>query len=194
MISSLPSKIGLPVLIDILGSALSRIDHPVAQGAAKALSDLEHSLGNGAISPEQLNELNRHTETLAQLKSEEYRAQISEINQSLRAEIASEDPYVRRMRPTFGYLMAVTWAAQMLALAWVILEDPSHAPLVMQAFESLGLIWTVGLSVLGIYVYKRSDDKKSLSSGLPGKIMPNKSLETRHISARPDPHPVIYNE
>ena len=27
---------------------------------------------------------------------------------------------------------------------------------------SLGTIWTVGLSVLGIYVYKRSQEKRSL--------------------------------
>ena len=107
-----------------------------------------------------MREINRHAETLAALKSEEYRTQISEINQSLRSEVASDDPYVRRMRPTFGYLMAFTWAAQMLALAWVILEDPHQVPLVLEGFESLGLIWTVGLSVLGMYVYKRSEDKK----------------------------------
>ncbi len=31
---------------------------------------------------------------------------------------------------------------------------------VINAMASLGTIWTVGLSVLGIYVYKRSQDKK----------------------------------
>ena len=28
------------------------------------------------------------------------------------------------------------------------------------AVQSLSMIWTVGLSVLGIYVYKRSEEKK----------------------------------
>ena len=30
---------------------------------------------------------------------------------------AFEDAYVRRMRPTFGYIMALTWLAQMGAIA-----------------------------------------------------------------------------
>jgi hypothetical protein len=64
------------------------------------------------------------------------------------------------MRPTFGYLIAITWAAQMLALAYVIVFETSKASIVIEAMESLGTIWAVGLSVLGIYVYKRSEDKK----------------------------------
>jgi cobalamin synthase len=67
--------------------------------------------------------------------------------------------YVRRMRPTFGYIMAVTWAAQMLAIAFVILDAPEKAGNVINAMSNLSTIWTVGLSVLGIYVYKRSREK-----------------------------------
>ncbi len=51
-------------------------------------------------------------------------------------------------------------ALQMLSLAWVIVTDPGQAGIVLQAMDSLSLIWTVGLSVLGIYVYKRSEDKR----------------------------------
>jgi hypothetical protein len=56
--------------------------------------------------------------------------------------------------------MALTWAAQMLALAWIIITDPQQAGLVLQGMDALSLIWTVGLSVLGIYVYRRSDEKR----------------------------------
>lgn len=70
---------------------------------------------------------------------------------------------MRRMRPTFGYLMAVTWAAQMLAIAYVIVFETAQAGVVMSAMASLSAIWAVGLSVLGIYVYKRSEDKKITS-------------------------------
>lgn len=48
----------------------------------------------------------------------------------------------------------------MLALAWVIIFETEKASIVINAMESLGTIWAVGLSVLGIYVYKRSEDKK----------------------------------
>jgi hypothetical protein len=64
------------------------------------------------------------------------------------------------MRPTFGYLMALTWAAQMFAIAFIMVFETEKASLVIQAVESLSGIWAVGLSVLGIYVYKRSEDKK----------------------------------
>ena len=65
------------------------------------------------------------------------------------------------MRPTFGYMMALTWAAQMLAVAYVIVFDTAKSGLVLSAMSSLSAIWAVGLSVLGIYVYRRSEDKKS---------------------------------
>lgn len=64
------------------------------------------------------------------------------------------------MRPTFGYLMALTWSAQMLALAYTIVARPEQAGAILNGMEALGLIWSVGLSVLGIYVYPRSDEKK----------------------------------
>jgi hypothetical protein len=48
----------------------------------------------------------------------------------------------------------------MLALAYVIIFETEKASIVIEAMESLGTIWAVGLSVLGIYVYKRSEDKK----------------------------------
>ena len=46
------------------------------------------------------------------------------------------------------------------AIAWVIVADPVQANLIITAMTSLGTIWSVGLSVLGIYVYKRSEDKR----------------------------------
>ncbi len=57
--------------------------------------------------------------------------------------------------------MAITWAAQMLGVAYVLVFDTKRAALVMQGMASLSAIWAVGLSVLGIYVYKRSEDKKT---------------------------------
>jgi hypothetical protein len=80
-------------------------------------------------------------------------------------ERTSEDAYVSRMRPTFGYVMALTWLAQMGAIAWVIVADPVQANLIITAMASLGTIWSVGLSVLGIYVYRRSGDKRVSARG-----------------------------
>lgn len=153
------AQIGIPALVKGLAEGLSQLKSPVAQGAAAALGELGAAFGNGSIDPAQMAELNRHVEKLEEIESAERQASIQSINESLRAEVASGDPYVRRMRPTFGYIIALTWGAQMLALAYVIVFETSEASLVIEAMERLGTIWAVGLSVLGIYVYKRSEEK-----------------------------------
>lgn len=92
-----------------------------------------------------------------------YRAEterLQVINRTVRAEVASQDAYVRRMRPTFGYIMAASWAVQMGALGYTIVTAPALAGEVITAMASLSTIWSVGLAVLGVYVYKRSQDKR----------------------------------
>ncbi|PKR57612.1 hypothetical protein COO92_16385 [Thalassospira lohafexi] len=95
---------------------------------------------------------------------EMYRAEnerLATINQTIQTEVKSEDAYVRRMRPTFGYIMAVTWGLQMGAIAWTIINTPEYAAEVVTAMVSLSTIWSVGLAVLGVYVYGRSGEKKA---------------------------------
>lgn len=151
---------GIPALIKGLAEGLKTVNTPVAQGASTALGALIDAFGKGEISDTQLAEIHRHVEKLQEIEATERQTSISQINESLRVEVASNDPYVRRMRPTFGYIIAITWAAQMLAIAYVIVFDTTEASLVINAVQSLGTIWGVGLSVLGIYVYKRSEEKK----------------------------------
>lgn len=161
MSAALLSTIGIPVLITILTNALKSIDSPIAKNAADSLSKITSAMQTGAISAEQIAEANRHAEEMAKLELEGYTNTLEETHKSMRAEISSNDPYVRRMRPTFGYLMAVTWAAQMLGLAYVIVFETDKAGFVLNAMSNLSAIWAMGLSVLGIYVYKRSEEKKS---------------------------------
>jgi hypothetical protein len=160
MLETLLTRVGLPVLVGVLADALRGVDTPVTKGAAAALDAVETAIQQGQISPEQIKEAHRHAEEMARMQTAQEADIINHVNTSLRAEIASSDPYVRRMRPTFGYLMALTWAAQMLALAYVIVFETDKAGVVLHATGSISAIWAVGLSVLGIYVYKRSEDKK----------------------------------
>lgn len=164
MIETAIAKFGIPALIGALQEGLKKLDAPAAKGAAKALEQMEAAIKSGHITGEQLAEANRHAEEMARMQAEEHRNAVSQVNESLRAEIASEDKFVRRMRPTFGYLMAVTWAAQMLGIAYIIIFDTERAGEIMAAMGSLSAIWAVGLSVLGIYVYKRSEDKKPVET------------------------------
>ena len=156
MAGALVAKLAVPVLIEALRSGLSGVDHPAAKGAAEALSDLQGAVANGAVTPEQL----AHIEKMAAVEAEAQAKILESVNASLRVEVASGDPYVRRMRPTFGYMMAATWGAQMMAVAYVIVADPGAAGSVLNAMEGLSTIWAVALSVLGVYVYQRSAEKK----------------------------------
>lgn len=189
MLATLATKLGLPILVEAVGYGLSKIDHPLAREAAEALGSVNAALLSGKISPEAAAEANRHVEAMAAMQSEEFQTIVQEVNGSLRAEIASDDKYVRRMRPTFGYMIAVTWGAQMLALAYVVVFETERAALVLQAMESLGTIWAVGLSVLGVYVYKRSQDKK-VAAAMPFTLPPLKEVEVREL---PEPKP-LYND
>jgi hypothetical protein len=163
MLPVIIGKLGLPILVSVIAGALGKINNPAAQSAAESLNNFEGALAGGVISAEQMAEANRHAEEMAKVKAKEYETALSEINESIRTEAGSSDPYVRRMRPTFGYLMAFTWAAQMLALAYVVVFQTEKAPSVLEGMEALSTIWAVGLSVLGIYVYKRSEEKKVFS-------------------------------
>jgi hypothetical protein len=171
MIPALLAQLGLPLLVKVVGGALGKIDNPVAKTAAGALADVGEAISVKGIDPAQVAEANRHVETMAALDSEDYRETIREVNATIRAEAGSEDPYVRRMRPTFGYVMAATWALQMAAVAWVIVAAPKDAAQVVEALGALSLMWSVGLSVLGVYVYKRSADKAIAAGQEPGSAI-----------------------
>lgn len=196
MLSTILSRIGLPILIEFVSVALGRINHPAAKVATDALAEVEGALAGGLISQEQMLEANRHAESMAEMKMQEYETSLHEVNESLRSEITSEDKYVRRMRPTFGYLMAFTWAAQMFGLAYVIVFQTERAAYILEGMAALSTIWAVGLSVLGIYVYKRSEDKKIFSNMIMPKInVPMPTIidkKSQNVSRETNPEQKIY--
>jgi hypothetical protein len=169
MLPAILAKIGLPILIDAVGGMLSRIDNPAAKAASQAVGAVGAAIGKGEITPEQIAEANRHVEKMAELESGDYRDTIKEVNATIRAESQSDDPYVRRMRPTFGYVMAATWGLQMGAIAYTIVFEPQFVKEVGDALAALTVIWSVGLSVLGVYVWKRSAEKAS-EAGAPSAL------------------------
>lgn len=197
MLPTIISKLGLPLLVNLIGTALGRIDSPIAKNASDALQNFEGALAGGVISSEQMAEANRHAEKIATIKSKEYEAALTQINQSLRTEIASEDPFVRRMRPTFGYLLAATWSLQMIGIAYVMVFDTDKIDKVLNGMEGLSAIWAVALSVLGIYVYKRSEEKRVFLSPETTAQPNTKSVTTtieRKTNIVPNNASKTYNE
>lgn len=164
MVSPYLAQIGIPLISDILRSALGAVDHPIADDVVKALARFDDAVLRGQIDIDQMKEAHRHVEEMSQQRLKQQQIQIENTHGQMKKEMLSKDKYVRRMRPTFGYLMAITWAAQMLSLAYIMMFRTSEAHLVISSMESLSMIWTIGLSVLGIYVYKRSEEKMSAPS------------------------------
>lgn len=97
---------------------------------------------------------------LTRMHLEAETTRLAEVNKTMRAEAASDDAYVRRWRPTFGYLTALAWIVQCAAIAWSIVASPEQAGSVAQAVTALTPMWGVALAVLGVNVAKRSQDKQ----------------------------------
>jgi hypothetical protein len=159
MIATLLASVGLPLLAKAVGGALERVDHPAAKTAAQALTQVGQAFDQSAIAPEQVAEANRHLERMTELESTEAREALAQVNETARTEVRTDDWYVRRWRPTFGYAVAATWTATMSAVSWAIVADPRQAPEIITALVNTSPIWGVALGVLGVAVVKRSQDK-----------------------------------
>jgi len=103
-------------------------------------------------------EMQQQTE-LQRMMVESETTRLTQVNETMRAELASGDKFKSYWRPLFGYVMAVTWGAIMLAATYQILFAPDKAANTLNALGQLSGLWSVGLAVLGINVWKRSDDK-----------------------------------
>jgi len=114
---------------------------------------------------------------LTRLNLEAETNRLTEINKTMRAEAASDDAYVRRWRPTYGYVTCATWFIQMSALSAAIIAAsfvyPEQAGSIMTGLSalmgSLMARWAIALSVLGVNVSKRSQDKQVAAGQAPGQ-------------------------
>lgn len=133
-------------------------DEPTAQQAVAALQ----------ADPAKLADYQRavNEQAVAAMIEETKRLQI--VNETIRSEIASGDPFVRRMRPTFGYAMAVSWFVQMMAASYTIVVSPARAADVLNGIAATTMLWGIGLAVLGVYVNGRTQEKGAHGLSLPG--------------------------
>lgn len=103
---------------------------------------------------------------------------LNTINETFRAELTSTDKYNSRWRATFGYSVAFSWTLMfvmvMIAFMVAFFKSPERigdvANALAELFGSMGLLWGVALSVLGITVHKRSQDKKTAAGDTGGMI------------------------
>jgi len=119
-------------------------------------------------------EIENRTE-LRRAKIEADTHDLATINKTIRAEAASNDAYVRRWRPTYGYCTAVTWVLQSAAIVAAIVAAaffyPESAGQILGGVASLMgalvTMWGIALSILGINIRQRSQDKETAAGHAP---------------------------
>lgn len=115
-------------------------------------------------------------EQRTQLESQELDLQktaIEQVNQTMRVEAASSDPYVSHARPTMTYIVAWTLGLEIVGSIigglYGILMDPAHATEIVTAIGqlngSLQMPMGAALAVIGVYVRSRSTHDKVLAAG-----------------------------
>lgn len=172
LISAAPALVGLfdngaAAGDDDTVSKVAKVASDVAQAVTGKRDDGE-ALKALEADPDLLLEYQRQTAQRAISLYQEETKRLHSVNETIRAEAASSDPYVRRMRPTMGYALIFSWTMTMAAVVFVIVTDPGAAAAVIVALADLSIMWSVALSVLGLYVYKRSEDKKPASGAGTG--------------------------
>jgi hypothetical protein len=103
----------------------------------------------------------------AELESEERKLAMTQQASTMKAEIASNDPFVRRWRPTWGYTLCLSWALMFLGLFVVMIFEPKEAANVVNAIVALTPLISVALAVLGVNIHKRSVDKQVTAGQKP---------------------------
>jgi len=133
-----------------------------------------------------LNQLQGNPEMLAEMQSKmaeheatilaEETERLVAVNRTMQAEVASSDPYVRRWRPTYGYLTAFAWFIMMVGTTatflWAAIKTPEQAPVIIAAvgtaMSQSSMLWGIALAVLGVSVHSRSKDKQVANGQTPG--------------------------
>lgn len=112
------------------------------------------------------------------------------VNETMRTEMASGDPYVRRWRPTWGYITAAAWLLQSLAIggavggavAATLASDAAAARALLSGaadlLSALTVQWGVALTVLGVNVTSRSRDKQVAAGQTPPAGIVGRIVET----------------
>ena len=85
---------------------------------------------------------------------------IQEAAETQRKELSSEDGFVRRARPFFMNIFAISLLVQMIAVSYVIAFKPAdEAATTIASVVQLAGMWTIALGIVGVYIKMRSDDK-----------------------------------
>ncbi len=124
-----------------------------------------------------------HAERDGLRELEQSYALANSVNVTMRTEVKSEDQYVRRWRPTFGYVMAISWGLEFLIVVVCCLwatymaatGDANAGETVflgmVDIIQASVILWGFALPVIGVAVHQRSKDKARALGIDPGSII-----------------------
>jgi hypothetical protein len=166
-----PSVVGLLTGSKTAGKAAEMISQTARAltGASTDDAALEILKDNPAKMIEYKAAMNEHAATIAVEETKRLKIE----NETIRVEYENADPYVRRMRPTFGYGMVFCMVLMFVTATGVMLfSSVEKGVQVIVAYSSMQWIIVAGLTALGVYIKKRSDDKAGGGAlGLVGSLM-----------------------
>jgi len=163
---------GLPLLGGAVGG-------PVGAGVGKVIAS---AIGAGSGEPDEVMEiLTADPNAVLELKkieaenAHEFRkialegeiANLGEINKTMREEIKSEDPFVRRARPALVWAIGISVILEVLAAVAVVFVAPAQLANLGTLYGAIAIPQSIAAGVCGVYMKKRSDDKLVAAGGAP---------------------------
>ncbi len=122
----------------------------------------------------QVQEKNKHQYEMMLLEMQ--KTAIKEQAKTQRAELKSKDPFIARWRPTYGYILALSfliWSSAFSYLLIKIIDEPADMAAVVTSVSQLmgpmSVVWGMALAVLGVNVHSRSKDKQTDAGHPPAK-------------------------
>lgn len=164
-----PAVMGLFTKNETAGKAAEAVS-TVAKAITGKGSD-DEALAALKADPKLLVEYQQAMNAQAVAMYQEETKRLESVNVTIRAEAMSNDPFVRRWRPYYGYVVATTWGLQMLAVSAAIVLYPKDVPAIVAAMVSLSVMWSIALGVLGVAVHKRSNDKQVAAGQTPVGVL-----------------------
>ena len=130
-------------------------------------------------SPELRLQFEREAMQLTLSLYQEDTKRLQAVNETMRAEYASSDAFVRRARPTWMYVCAYTWGIQVIAVSVGILYGTIITPQyskeifvgISELISAMTIMWSVALTALGVYVRERSREKAIKAGVEPATIL-----------------------
>lgn len=144
------------------------------------MDDPEAAVAAIKASPELQLEFQRAASDLEIRLFESETERLKAVNRTIQEETKSSDRYVRRWRPTFGYAMCLAWVVQVVGsifgIIWSVIAETAEAGIIISAIGEANAatipMWGIALTVIGVSVHKRSQDKVVASGqSLPAGIL-----------------------